>query len=262
MLKARLSASLERKRLRDQEQARARELERANEELQQFAYILSHDLQEPLRTMSVYAQLLTRRWQDRLDRDSEEFLNFIIDGARRMQSLVEDVLSFSRASRAPSECSHAVDLEQIISQVCANLTVSINESGARVTQDRLPMVMAGSAEMIELLQNLVGNAIKYRRPDTAPAVHVSARREDECWIISVADNGMGIPEDRREYIFLPFKRLHGSEIPGTGIGLAVCRKIVEKHGGRIWVEAAADGGSVFRFSMPASGAREASMSGQ
>jgi two-component system, sensor histidine kinase and response regulator len=251
LLQARIGASLERKRLRDREQERSRELERANEELQQFAYIASHDLQEPLRTMSVYAQLLHRRWRDRMDSDSEQFLNFIVDAARRMQTLVGDVLALSRVSRtAAPPPAKPVDLEEIIRQVQANLEASIAESGAVVTHDRLPVVMSDFAEMTQLLQNLVGNGIKYRRPGVQPRVHIAAVRQDDEWKISVEDNGVGIRPEYAEHVFLPFKRLHGRDVPGTGIGLALCRRIVERHGGRIWVEPAPNGGSSFRFTIP------------
>lgn len=248
LLQARITASLERKRLRDREQERSRELERANEELQQFAHIASHDLQEPLRTMGVYAQLLTRRWQDRMDADSEQFLNFIVDAARRMQALVDDVLAFSNVGRVAKTLREPVNLEEVMRQVCANLQLAIAETGASVTHDALPVVHG--TEMTPLLQNLIGNAIKYRKPGTQPQVHVSAVRQDEMWTISVMDNGIGIGPEHAEEVFAPFKRLHGREIPGTGIGLALCRRIVEGQGGRIWVEPRPEGGSIFRFTMP------------
>lgn len=249
LLKARVGASLERKRFRDREQERSRELERANEELQQFAYILSHDLQEPLRTMGMYAQLLTRRWQERMDPDSEQFLNFIVDAARRMQGLVEDVLSFSRCTLT-EERTISIDLKEILKKVLADLAVSIKETGAAISLGPLPVVIAGARDMTEMLQNLIGNAIKYHRPGIAPKVQVSSQRLDISWIISVADNGIGVPDDAKEQIFLPFIRLHGPEVSGNGIGLAVCRKIAEKYRGRIWVESAPEFGSIFRFALP------------
>jgi signal transduction histidine kinase len=250
LLQARITASLERKRLRDREQERSRELERANQELQQFAYVASHDLQEPLRTMGVYAQLLTRRWHDRLDAESEQYLLFITDAAKRMRSLVEDVLALSRTTRNEERSLERVDLNEVLEHVMSDLQVAIDESGASVTGDRLPAVMGDSAEMAQLFSNLFGNAIKYRRPDAAPDIRVSAARDGSAWIVSVADNGLGISPDQAEQVFLPFKRLHGRDIPGSGIGLALCRRIVEQHGGRIWVEPREGGGSVFRFSIP------------
>ncbi len=249
LLQARINASLERKRFRDREQDRTRELERANEELQQFAYIASHDLQEPLRTMSVYAQLLTRRWRERMDAESEQFLSFIVDGARRMQTLVADVLALSRVTRAAKPPAQAVNLNDAFQQVLSNLQLAIGESGAVIGRDELPVVMSDFAELTQLLQNLVGNAIKYRRPNVPPDIRVSCAREDGYWKISIADNGVGIHSDHAEDVFLPFHRLHGRDIPGTGIGLAICRRIVERNGGRIWVEPNAPEGCIFRFTI-------------
>lgn len=250
LLQARVVASLERKRLRDRERERSRELERANDELQQFAYVASHDLQEPLRTMRVYAQLLSRRWRDRMDPDSEQFLNFIVDASGRMQTLVGDVLALSRVNRTAKPSATPIDLEDILKQVRANLQAAISESEASVTSSALPVVPSDSAEMTQLLQNLIGNAIKYRRQDVRPEIRISAERNDSFWTVSVADNGVGISPEFAEQVFLPFKRLHGREIAGTGIGLAVCRRIVERHGGRIWVEPGDQVGSIFRFTLP------------
>jgi len=228
----------------------AAELARSNEELQHFAYVASHDLQEPLRMVASYTQLLARRYKGRLDDDADEFIAFAVDGAKRMQTLINDLLKYSRAGSGiqPLELT---DLNDIMHDVLANLTVAIEESGASVTHDELPTVPANATQLTELLQNLIGNALKFRRAAVPPQVHVSARRQDGEWHIGVRDNGIGIPQEQAGQVFLLFQRLHGrNEYPGTGIGLAVCKKIVERHGGRLWVESSPDAGSTFCFTLP------------
>ena len=226
------------------------ELERSNKELEQFAYVASHDLQEPLRMVSSYTQLLERRYGDKLDEKGRKFVDFAVDGAVRMQQLINDLLEFSRVSTRGKPMK-PVDVNRVLDTVKLNLSVAIRESDAVVTNDRLPTVLADETQLVQLLQNLVGNAIKFRRaPPARPEVHVSAQvGETEC-VFTVRDNGIGIAPEYFERIFVIFQRLHAKgEYPGTGIGLAVCRRIVERHGGRIWVESAPGQGSTFYFAL-------------
>jgi signal transduction histidine kinase/DNA-binding LacI/PurR family transcriptional regulator len=228
----------------------AQELARSNAELEQFAYIASHDLQEPLRMVKSYLQLIERRYKGQLDKDTDDFINFAVDGAERMRVLINDLLEYSRVTTrgkpfAPTACAIILD------HVLANLKIAIEESGAVVTHDELPTVMADETQLARLLQNLVGNAIKFRKRETRPEIHVSTEHSDGEWTFSVRDNGIGIAPEHFERIFMIFKRLHSQEeYEGTGIGLAVCKKIVERHEGRIWVESALDQGSTFYFTIP------------
>jgi signal transduction histidine kinase len=238
--------------LEDRVRQRTAALESSNKELEQFAYIASHDLQEPLRMVSSYMQLLERRYKDQLDERADKYIDYAVDGAARMQRMVNDLLAYSRVmTRAkalePTEC------ERAWSEALANLRKSLEESGAEVTHDPLPTVRADPAQLIQLFQNLISNAIKYRR-DEQLRVHVSAAREDGRWLFSVRDNGIGIETEYTERIFVIFQRLHGKgEYSGTGIGLAVCKKIVDRHGGRIWVESECGKGSTFYFTIPDTG---------
>jgi PAS domain S-box-containing protein len=231
------------------------ELARSNEELGQFAYIASHDLQEPLRMVASYTQLLSRRYTGRLDADADEFIAFAVDGASRMQRLIEDLLAYSRVG------TRGIDLvctssEDAFGRALVNLRGSIEESGAKVTHDPLPEVLADEHQLVQLFQNLVGNAIKYRRAGV-PRVHVSAvRNANGNWRYAVKDNGIGIDPQYFERIFGMFQRLHKrDEFAGTGIGLAICKKIVERHGGTISVESQPGHGSTFHFTVAGSGAQ-------
>jgi PAS domain S-box-containing protein len=225
------------------------ELERSNKELELFAYVASHDLQEPLRMVSSYTQLLERRYSDKLDQDARDFIGYAVDGASRMQRLINDLLELSRVSTRGKPLERT-DVGEILNDVRANLTVAIGEAGALITSDPLPIVPADPGQLGQLLQNLVGNGIKFRN-GARPIVHVSAVEAEHHWEFSVRDNGIGIEQQYFERIFLLFQRLHDKgEYSGTGIGLALCKRIVERHGGRIWLESSPDKGSTFFFTIP------------
>jgi PAS domain S-box-containing protein len=228
------------------------ELNRSNEELGQFAYLASHDLQEPLRMVASYTQLLSRRYKGKLDADADEFIAFAVDGASRMQRLIQDLLAYSRVGTEGSELLDTSS-EQALQQALVNLYGAVEESGAQVTHDPLPAVVADESQLVQLFQNLVGNAIKYQHPGI-PQVHISAVRDGaDKWMFSIQDNGLGIDAKYHEKIFGMFQRLHGrEEFAGTGIGLAICKKIVERHGGNISVESQPGQGSIFRFTLTAS----------
>jgi PAS domain S-box-containing protein len=229
-------------------EAQTRELTRSNEELQQFAYVASHDLQEPLRMISSYTQLLGRRYGERLDGDAKEFMEFIVDGAARMKQLIEDLLAYSRVGTRGREFQD-VDSGAALSKALVNLRAAQEASGAKVTHDAMPKVIADPAQLTQMFQNLIGNAMKFRGAEP-PAVHVSAETRDQVWVFSVKDNGIGLDPQYADRIFMMFQRLHNkSEYPGTGIGLAICKKIVERHGGRIWVDSQPGQGSTFGFTL-------------
>jgi PAS domain S-box-containing protein len=231
------------------------ELKRSNDELGQFAYIASHDLQEPLRMVASYTQLLSRRYKGKLDSDADEFIAFAVDGASRMQRLIQDLLAFSRVGSKGKDLSETSS-EATLRAAMHNLKGALDESGAVVTQDPLPSVLADEMQLTQLFQNLIGNAIKYHAPGVVPAVHVSAVRSDadQPWTFAIKDNGLGIDPQYFDKIFGMFQRLHKrDEFAGTGIGLAICKKIVERHGGTIWVESEPGHGSTFFFTLAGSG---------
>lgn len=226
------------------------ELQRSNAELEQFAYVASHDLREPLRMITGYTQLLAKRYRVQLDATAQEYIDFAVDGAKRMQALIVDLLAYSRVGTkarafAPADC------EAVFATTLKSLSIAIEESSARISHDPLPVLWCDAAQFGQLLLNLVGNGIKYRN-SRIPEIHVSCRRDGDVWLFSVSDNGIGIDLRYAERIFVIFQRLHTrDEYPGTGIGLAVCKKIVERHGGRIWLESELGCGSTFYFTIPA-----------
>ena len=224
------------------------ELARSNAELEQFAYVASHDLQAPLATIASYAQLLEKRYKDQLDSQANKFIGNIVQGCTRMQALIDDLLEYSRVGRShkpfkPTNCN------QVVEQAMANLQAVIHDTKAVISYSELPVVTGNRSQLVQLFQNLVGNGIKYRQ-DTPPAVCISACKQQDSWLFSVSDNGIGIAPQHQERIFQIFQRLHTQkEYCGTGIGLAICQKIVERHGGRIWVESEPGKGSIFYFTI-------------
>jgi len=235
----------ERKQAEERLKAAMDDLERSNNELEMFAYVASHDLQEPLRMISSYVQLLAKRYKDKLDDDANDFIDFAVDGAARMQRLINDLLSYSKLS-THGDPFETVDCNDVLLEAIEGLSLSIEEKAAHVTHDPLPVIKADKSQILRLLHNLIRNAIKFSGAE-APRVHLSAVEDPGAWILSVRDNGIGIEPRFKKKIFTIFRRLHGREYPGTGIGLAVCKKIVERHGGRIWLDSEPGNGTTFHF---------------
>lgn len=241
---------------REQLGEQALELQRSNAELEQFAYVASHDLQEPLRKVASFCQLIEKRYGDKLDERGVEYIRFAVDGAKRMQVLINDLLTFSRVGRLGSTEAD-VDLDAVLADATENLAAAIEESGAEVvrTGDPLPTVKGDPTLLTMLWQNLIGNAVKFRKPDLTPRIVIDCTvgegTREGAWLFTVTDNGIGIPEEFAEKVFVIFQRLHGRDIyTGTGIGLALCKKIVEHHGGNIWIDTGYTDGTRFRFTIP------------
>ncbi len=255
LLHARLSSTLEQKRLRDRERLKNAEnerltaaLQRSNEDLQRFAYAASHDLQAPVRTMTTYLQLLRRRLKTRLTTDELEMFDFAEGAAKRMHVLIQDLLQYSQATTQQSR-QERIDAEALLKALLLDMAALIEDSGAAITWEPLPVVTYDSTRLRQILQNLIGNAIKYRSTE-APRITVLSAVEDDHWRFCVRDNGQGIPAEHTEKIFDMFHRLHGDSIPGSGIGLAICKRIVERSGGEIWVDSEVGRGSTFCFTIP------------
>ena len=239
----------ERKRAEEKLEHTLEALSRSNEELRQFAYVASHDLQEPLRTITSYAQLFVKRYQDKLDKKSDEFLVYILEGTKRMRNLIKDLLAYSRIG-TQGKLFKSTNCEEVLGTVLSNLKMSIEEKGVKITNDELPIINGDQFQLVQLFQNLISNAIKFHGDDS-PCVHISSKKLKGEWQFSVKDNGIGIDPTYFERIFIIFQRLHTrDEYPGTGLGLAICKKIVESHRGKIWAESEVGKGSTFHFTIP------------
>jgi two-component system sensor histidine kinase/response regulator len=224
-------------------------LQRSNTELEQLAYVASHDMQEPLRMVASYLQLVAQRYKGQLDADADEFIGYAVDGAKRMQALINDLLAYSRVG-TKARPFERTDSAKVVDTALANLRIAIQDSGAQITRGLLPVVAGDPMQLLQLFQNLIGNALKFKREDPV-RIHIAAEPDGDNWRFSVSDNGIGIAAEYFERIFVLFQRLHGrADYPGTGIGLAICKKIVERHGGSITVESQVGVGSTFRFTLP------------
>ncbi len=226
------------------------ELARSNTDLEQFAYVASHDLREPLRMIAIYTELLARRYRGSLDAEADGFIHTVLEGVQRMEALIRDLLTYSATIHAEPLPRERFEAAEAVRVAIKELELGIRESGARIEVGPLPEVECDRVQFVRVVQNLLSNAMKYRS-EAPPEIRVRADRADGTWIFSVEDNGIGIQADYHETIFNPFKRLHGREYQGTGVGLAICRRIIERHGGRIWVESSPGKGAAFRFTIPA-----------
>jgi PAS domain S-box-containing protein len=255
LIKAAIRDVTERKQAQERLRHYAEDLQRSNLELQQFAYVASHDLQEPLRAVATFCEMLQRRYLGKFDAEADQWLGFVVNGARRMQALVRDLLAYSRLESRGHPLTPVASGE-IVQKAVSILQSAIVESGASITWGELPTVQGDASQLVQLFQNLIGNAIKFRGQES-PQVQISATLKDDGWLFAVRDNGIGIDPKYHERIFEIFKRLHPSDrYSGTGIGLAVCRKVVVRHGGRIWVESEVGKGGAFYFTIPMQGVVE------
>lgn len=250
---ARLPGSVKRAigetKLRQEHRRSQDDLARSNRDLEQFAYVASHDLQEPLRMVATYTQLLEERYRGKLDAEADKYIHYAVDGALRMQKLVQDLLAFSRLGRQ-AETLESTDCNLVLQVAMGNLDAAKQESGAIIQAAPLPVLISDRSQLVQVFQNLIGNAIKFRGSEP-PLIQISAKLVGKEWVFSVADNGIGIPPEHVDSIFVIFRRLHArTEYPGNGIGLAICKKIIEQQGGRIWVESQVGHGSIFRFTLP------------
>jgi light-regulated signal transduction histidine kinase (bacteriophytochrome) len=223
-------------------------LRQSNEELERFAYFVAHELNEPLRTIATHTQLLKRKLAGETDLTISECVDFVVEGALNMRSFIDDILRYSQATHVTNDVQ-VVPLEGILNRVIVHLGASIQSSGTKITHDPLP-TLAVDPRIENVFQNLISNAIKYRRPDVVPEIHISARQENDAWVVAVKDNGIGIKAEYQQRIFQAFRRLHGREIAGNGIGLALCQKVIDARGGRLWVESEPGIGSTFYFTLP------------
>ena len=233
----------------DEELARkVEELARSNQDLEQFAYVASHDLQEPLRMVANYTQLLAERYRGRLDEQADKYIHYAVDGAIRMQALIQDLLKFSRVGKKEIDL-RPTDLRAVVEQAQTNLAASVQETHAEIHWNGLPVVMADAAQLTQVFQNLIANGIKFHG-DQKPAIQIAAQKNDDAWTVSISDNGIGIPAENWDDVFVIFRRLHTrSEYEGNGIGLSICKKIIERHGGKIWLEAQTTPGCCFKFTL-------------
>lgn len=224
-------------------------LRQSNDDLNQFAYAASHDLQEPLRMVALYSQMLQRKYEGQIDADADQYISFIVGGAKRMEMLLKDLLTYSQTGAASEGPPQRVDCKMVMQKVLLNLQAAVEQNGATVTWETLPAVQAHEVRLVQLFQNIIGNAIKYRSEEP-PKIRVTAERREADWLFAIEDNGIGIEPEYAHQIFGIFKRLHGQSYPGTGIGLAICQRIVERYGGRIWVDSKAGQGARFFFTLP------------
>ena len=226
------------------------ELERSNKELESFAYITSHDLQEPLRTIASYAQLIERRYKGKLDPDADEFIEFMVNGASRMKQMIQGLLDYSRVGTRGHEFTE-FNAEDALNYALNNLGSAVREVDAEIIHDELPVIFADKDQIVRVFQNLIGNALKFRREGIQPTIHISAKKEYNEYVFSVSDNGIGLEKQYSDQIFEVFKRLHAiGEYQGAGIGLSIVKRIVDRHGGHVWVESKIDIGSTFYFTIP------------